>query len=191
MSSNESSSSKRARLVELMRELAFEKRKVVLASGRTSDFFLDTKQVALTAEGHALLGELMLDALDRLPSKVEAVAGVELGGCPLASAVSLTSYLRGSGLAAFYVRKQRKDHGTGKLIEGDKSAKPGMKVALTEDVVTTGGSTLRAAETLRQAGLQVVGAVVVVDRLEGAREAFARAGLPYIALLTRRDFMDD
>lgn len=182
--------SKRIRLISLLKQLAFEKREVTLASGRKSDFFLDCKQVALTAEGHALLGELMLAALDELPVKAEGVAGVELGGCPLASAVSLTSYLKSTPLPAFYVRKQRKDHGSSKRIEGDKSMVPGMKVALVEDVATTGGSTLRAAQTLKEAGFEVVGAVVIVDRLEGAAEAFAEAGLPYVALATRADFMD-
>ena len=85
----------RERLVHLLRERSFERKRVVLASGRESDFFIDCKQAVLTAEGHALVGALMLDALDALPG-CDAVAGVELGGCPLASAVSLMSHLRGS-----------------------------------------------------------------------------------------------
>ena len=109
----------RERLVEVLRERSFERKRVVLASGKESDFFIDCKQTALTAEGHALLGELMLGALDGLPP-CEAVAGVELGGCPLASAVSLTSFLRGRPLPALYVRKDVKDHGSRRLVEGDK-----------------------------------------------------------------------
>lgn len=178
----------RQRLVQLLAGRAFERRRVVLASGRESDFFLDCKQVALTAEGHVLLGELMYAALDELPA-AEAVAGVELGGCPLASAVSLTSYLKGRPLPAFYVRKAPKGHGTKKLIEGDKAARAGMPVVLLEDVLTTGGSTVRAAETLRAAGLVPVGVVAVVDRLEGAAETLAQANLPYVALATRDDFI--
>ncbi len=180
----------RARLIHLLTERAFERKRVVLASGRESDFFLDCKQVALTAEGHALLGELMLQALDDLPT-AEGVAGVELGGCPLASAVSLVSFQKGRPLPAFYVRKTQKDHGSKKLVEGDKSMRPGMPVVLLEDVVTTGGSTLRAAETLRQAGLDPVGVVIVVDRLEGGQEALREARLPYVALATRKDFIPD
>src|SRR5215813_12497584 len=107
----------RERLFELLRERSFARRKVVLASGRESDFFIDCKQTVLTAEGHALVGSLMLEALDKLPA-CEAVAGVELGGCPLASAVSLTSFLRGRALPAFYVRKDVKDHGSRRLVEG-------------------------------------------------------------------------
>ncbi len=179
---------RRARLVELLRERSFERRRVILASGRESDFFIDCKQTALTAEGHAVIGELMLAALDDLPP-CDAVGGVELGGCPLASAVSLTSFQRGRPLPALYVRKARKDHGTVKLVEGDKSMSPGIRVALLEDVITTGGSSLKAVETLREAGAVVTGIVALVDREEGGAETIREAGLPLVALARRSDFM--
>src|ERR1700742_681458 len=111
-------SSARERLFELLRTRAFERRLVTLASGRQSDFFIDCKQAVLSAEGHALVGEVMLDALKKLPG-CDAVAGVELGGCPLASAVALTSFLRGAPLDAVYVRKDAKDHGSKRLLEGN------------------------------------------------------------------------
>ncbi len=179
---------KRARLIQLLTERSFERRKVILASGRESDFFIDCKQTMLTAEGHALIGELMFDLLAELPP-CEAVGGVELGGCPLASAVSLVSFQRGKPLNALYVRKAKKDHGTTKLVEGDKSLKPGLKVALLEDVVTTGGSSLKAVESLKEAGAQVVGIVALVDRLEGGAETIRAAGLPLVTLATRADFI--
>ncbi len=182
--------SKRSRLVELLTERSFERRKVTLASGRESNFFVDCKQTALTAEGHALIGELMLDATDELGG-CDAVGGVELGGCSLASSVSLISFQRGRPLPALYVRKARKDHGTAKMIEGDKSLRPGLRVALLEDVVTTGGSSLKAVEILREAGTEVVGIVALVDRLEGGAEAIRDAGVKLVSLTTRRDFMDD
>ncbi|HEX2875728.1 MAG TPA: orotate phosphoribosyltransferase [Polyangiaceae bacterium] len=182
--------SKRARLIQLLTERSFERRKVILASGRESDFFIDCKQTMLTAEGHALIGELMFDLLAELP-ECEAVGGVELGGCPLASAVSLVSFQRGRPLNALYVRKAKKDHGTTKLVEGDKSLKPGLKVALLEDVVTTGGSSLKAVESLKEAGAQVVGIVALVDRLEGGAETIRAAGLPLVTLATRADFIAD
>jgi orotate phosphoribosyltransferase len=175
------------RLVQLLAERSVEHRRVTLASGRESDFFVDCKQTALTAEGHALLGALMFDALAQLPT-CEAVAGVELGGCPLASAVSLVSFQRGRPLPALYVRKEAKDHGTKKLVEGDKSLRDGIAVVLLEDVVTTGGSAMKAAEKLATVGARVVGVVAIVDRLEGGREAIEAAGLPLIALTTRADF---
>jgi orotate phosphoribosyltransferase len=179
---------KRARLIQLLTERSFERRKVMLASGRESDFFIDCKQTMLTAEGHALVGELMFDLLSELPP-CEAVGGVELGGCPLASAVSLISFQRGKPLNALYVRKAKKDHGTTKLVEGDKSLKPGLKLALLEDVVTTGGSSLKAVESLQAAGAQVVGIVALVDRLEGGAETIRAAGLPLVTLATRSDFI--
>jgi orotate phosphoribosyltransferase len=177
-------------LVELLRRRSFEKRRVILASGKESDFFIDCKQAILTAEGHALAGALMFEALSLLP-ECDAIAGVELGGCPLASAVSLTSYLRGRPLDALYVRKEAKDHGTRKLVEGDKSLSSGARVALLEDVITTGGSSLKAVEKLRAAGATVTGIVALVDRLEGGAEAIREAGLPIVSICTRRDFMPD
>ncbi|WP_437928294.1 orotate phosphoribosyltransferase [Sorangium sp. So ce291] len=182
--------SERERLVALLRERSFEHKRVVLASGRESDFFIDCKQSVLTAEGHALVGSLMFEALAALP-RCEAVAGVELGGCPLASAVSLTSFLRGRPLPALYVRKEVKDHGSRRLVEGDRGLVPGMPVAILEDVITTGGSTLKAVEKLGAAGASVVGVIALVDRLEGGAEAIRAAGLPLVSICTRRDFLPD
>jgi orotate phosphoribosyltransferase len=178
------------RLVEMLTELSFERRKVTLASGKESDFFVDCKQTILTAEGHAVIGQLMFEALSDL-GEVDAVGGVELGGCPLASAVSLISFQQGKPLPALYVRKERKDHGTGKRIEGDKSLRPGLRVALLEDVVTTGGSSLKALEVLRAAGCEVAGIVAIVDRLEGGAEAIEKAGVKLVRLTTRLDFIPD
>ena len=180
------SAAARQRLVELLVSRAFERKRVVLASGRESDFFIDCKQAVLSAEGHALVGELMFEALEAWP-RCAAVAGVELGGCSLASAVALTSHQRGAPLDAVYVRKDAKDHGSRRQIEGNAHLPAGARVALLEDVITTGGSTLRAAGKLRDAGYDVVGVVVLVDRMEGGREALERSGLPVIAICTRAD----
>jgi orotate phosphoribosyltransferase len=179
-----------ARLLTLLRARAFERKRVVLASGRVSDFFIDCKQAVLTAEGHALVGATMLDALARLPV-CDAVAGVALGGCPLASAVALTSFQRGAPLDAVYVRKDAKDHGSRRALEGNTGMATGARMVLLEDVVTTGGSTLDAAAKLRTAGYAVVGVVALVDRLEGGRDAIEGAGLPLLALFTRTDFIPD
>lgn len=180
----------RQRLVELLKQKSFEKKRVRLASGRESNFFIDCKQTILTAEGHALVGKLMFEALAQL-GKVDAVAGVALGGCPLASAVSLISFQAGAPLPAVYVRKERKDHGSEKLIEGDKALGPGARIALLEDVITTGGSSLKALEVLRHAGCEVAGIVALVDRLEGGESAIAKAGVPLVRITTRADFMSD
>lgn len=182
------SKTSRERLVELLRELSFEKKKVILASGKESDFFIDCKQTVLTAEGHALVGELMFDALDAFPD-VKAVAGVELGGCPLASAVSLVSFVRGRPLPALYVRKEVKDHGSKRLVEGDRAITKGMPVVILEDVITTGGSTKKAIEKLETVGAKVAGVIALVDRLEGGAEALREAGYPVVAIANRKDFL--
>lgn len=181
----------RERLLALLRERSFARRKVVLASGRESDFFVDCKQTVLTAEGHALVGALMLDAALALPTRPLAVAGVELGGCPLASAVALISHQRGTPLDAVYVRKQAKDHGSQRLLEGDAGLPDGAPVVVVEDVVTTGGSTLAAVEKLRARGLSIAGVVAIVDRLEGGAENIRAAGLALTSLYTRRDFIPE
>ncbi len=179
---------RRARLLALLTQRSFAERKVILASGKESDFFIDCKQTVLTAEGHTLVGELMTDALAELPRAV-AVAGVELGGCPLASAVSLTTFRRGDAKDALYVRKAAKDHGSQRLVEGNTLLHPDAPVVVLEDVVTTGGSTLRAIETLSAAGCRVVGVIALVDRLEGGAEAIRATGVPLVALYTREDFL--
>lgn len=163
---------------------------MTLASGRESDFFIDCKQTVLSAEGHALAGELMLEAAFELAS-FDALAGVELGGCPLASAASLTSFLRGTPKDAVYVRKDAKDHGSKRLLEGDTHLPPGASLVILEDVTTTGGSTLKAVEKLKLAGYRATGVVTLVDRLEGGREAIEAANLPLRAIYTRRDFIPD
>ncbi|HSY24304.1 MAG TPA: orotate phosphoribosyltransferase [Polyangiaceae bacterium] len=178
----------RARLLGLLRVRSFARKRVVLASGRESDFFVDCKQSVLTAEGHALAGQVMLDVLQAF-APVTAVAGVELGGCPLASAVSLTSFQRGTPLDAVYVRKDVKDHGSRRTLEGNTTLPAGARIALLEDVVTTGGSTIAAASKLRDAGYEVAGVVAIVDRLEGGREAIEAARLKLAALFTRDDFI--
>jgi orotate phosphoribosyltransferase len=189
--------SARDRLLELLRERSFARKKVVLTSGVESDFFVDCKQTVLLAEGHALVGELMLGAALALPTSPVAVAGIELGGCPLASAVSLVSFQkglrtkRGVGLDAIYVRKQAKEHGSQRQLEGDGGLEPGDPVAILEDVVTTGGSTLRAVGRLRERGLEVAGVVALVDRLEGGADAVRAAGVAISSLYTRLDFISD
>jgi orotate phosphoribosyltransferase len=181
----------RDRLLALLREHSFARRKVILASGRESDFFIDCKQTVLLAEGHALVGDLMLAEARAFARTPIAVCGVELGGCPLASAVALVSFQRGTPLDAVYVRKQAKDHGSQRRTEGDAHLPRGSAVVVLEDVTTTGGSTLRAVERLREAGLEVVGVVTLVDRLEGGRDAIEAAGLPVRAVFTRADFIPE
>jgi orotate phosphoribosyltransferase len=182
--------SARERLLELLRDRSFERKKVVLASGRESDFFIDCKQTVLTAEGHLLAGSLMLEAAITRGS-FDAIAGVELGGCPLASAASLMSFLKAAPKDAIYVRKDAKEHGSKRELEGNTRLAAGASVVILEDVTTTGASTLKAVEKLRSAGYRVSSVVTLVDRLEGGREAIEAAGLSLDAIYTRRDFIRD
>jgi orotate phosphoribosyltransferase len=178
----------RNRLLALLKQLSYEQREVTLASGLKSNFYIDCKQTVLTAEGHFLVGSLFNRLLTEKVREVEAVGGVTMGADPLASAVSTISYLAGRPLAAFYVRKEAKGHGTGQWIEGVKSLRPGMPVAILEDVVTTGGSALKAIARAREFGLKVAVILGLVDREEGGRETLEREA-PLITLFRRGDFV--
>ena len=150
----------RARLLTLLRTLSFERRRVVLASGKESDFYIDCKRTALTAEGHALVGRLLFDRIRRIRPLVRAVGGLTLGADPIASAVAMASFIEhersgGETVDSFVVRKEPKGHGTGQWIEGRRTIPDGSRVAVLEDVVTTGGSALRAIERCRAESLAV------------------------------------
>jgi orotate phosphoribosyltransferase len=179
----------RGRLLELLRELSFERRKVVLASGKESDFYVDCKRTALTAEGHVLVGRLLFEKVRRIRPLVRGVGGLTLGADPIASAIALTSFQEGDPVDAFIVRKEPKGHGTGQWIEGRKTIPDGSRVVVIEDVVTTGGSALKAIERCRAEKLEPVACLALVDRLEGGREAIEAQGVPLDALYTRKDFL--
>lgn len=176
-----------ARLLELLKRYSYEEREVTLASGLKSNFYIDCKQTVLGAEGHFLVGTLFNRLLaERFPD-VEAIGGLTMGADPLASAVSTMSFIMGRPLRAFYVRKEPKGHGTAQWIEGTKGLTPGMKVAIVEDVVTTGGSALKAVERARAFGLEVSVILGLVDREEGGREALEKEA-PLLSLFAKRDF---
>jgi len=179
----------RARLLDLLRTLSFERRKVTLASGKESDFYVDCKRTALTAEGHVLIGRVLFDRVRRVRPLVRGIGGLTLGADPIASAVAYCSFLEGEPVDAFIVRKEPKGHGTGQWIEGRKTIPDGSRVAVIEDVVTTGGSALKAIERCRAENLEVVACYALVDRMEGGREAIEASGVPIEALFTRRDFI--
>jgi orotate phosphoribosyltransferase len=178
----------RARLLELLKALAFERREVTLASGQKSNFYIDCKQAVLGAEGHFLVGWLLGRLIEERAPTVQAIGGLTMGADPLSSAVATMSYLGGRPLHAFYVRKEPKGHGTGQWIEGAKALRPKMPVAILEDVVTTGGSALKAIARAKEFGLEVALVVGLVDREEGGREALEREA-PLITLFAKRDFV--
>lgn len=178
---------KRARLLSELARLSYERREVTLASGLKSNFYIDCKQTVLTAEGHFLVGSLFLGLIRERSPDVRAIGGLTMGADPLASAVSTLSYVAGPPLAAFYVRKEPKGHGTGQWMEGIKSLQPGMPVAIVEDVVTTGGSAMKAITRARDFGLQIRLIIGLVDREEGGREILEREA-PLVTLFRKRDF---
>ncbi|MFZ9889226.1 MAG: orotate phosphoribosyltransferase [Myxococcota bacterium] len=182
----------RHRLLALLTEHAYADREVTLASGQKSRFYIDCKQVALRGEGHFLLGRLFLEAVQQIEAsdgfRHDACGGMSIGADPLASALSLTAFLGGRELPAIYVRKEAKGHGTGAFLEGARAVATGGRVVLVEDVVTTGGSSLKAAARLRDHGYVVTHVLAIVDRLAGGAEAFRAEGLELLSLFTRADF---
>lgn len=180
---------RRQRLKELILKFSYQKREVRLASGRISDFYFDGKQTTLHPEGGTLVGQLMGEVLDEFFPEAEAVGGPTLGADPIATAIAVTSFQRGFPILSFIVRKEPKGHGTMNWIEGAFHLKPGMRVVLVEDVITTGGSLLKACKAVREAGLVPVGVMVVVDREEGGREALEADDLLVLSLFTKSELL--
>ncbi|MFZ0409302.1 MAG: orotate phosphoribosyltransferase [Cyanobium sp.] len=163
----------RTTLLGLLAERAYRHGTFTLASGRTSDHYVNCKPVSLSGPGLALLGRLLLELVEE---QAAAVAGLTLGADPLVSAVAMQAALVGRQLDALIVRKEAKGHGTGAWLEGPLPA-PGSRITVLEDVVTTGGSALKAVRQLQEAGYTVERVVAIVDRQEGGAEAMAAAGL--------------
>ena len=168
----------RQRLLDLLAERAYRHGSFTLASGRSSNHYVNCKPVSLSGEGLALLAARMLDLVE--PEAV-AVAGLTLGADPLVSGVAQAAALAGRELDALIVRKEAKGHGTGAWLEGPLP-EPGATITVLEDVVTTGGSSLKAVTQLRQAGYSVNRVVTIVDRQEGGQEAMTAADLELVSL---------
>lgn len=178
---------RRQRLIALLRALSYQRRRVVLASGRESDFYVDGKQTTLHAEGSFLVGSLVEDRIAASGLGAQGVGGLTLGADPIATAASVVSFLRGRPVHAFLVRKEPKAHGTSRWVEGRGNLPGGTPVCIVEDTATTGGSTLKAIERAVDDGLRVVQVITIVDREEGARENLAAAGYALEALVLRTE----
>ena len=172
-------------LIALVRQKALKFGEFTLASGKTASYYLDGKQVTLDPAGAPLVAEGILDLL-KTEGMPQAVGGMSIGADPITAAVVALSAARGTPLRGFMVRKQAKGHGTNQYVEGP--VRPGDEVAIVEDVVTTGGSSLTAIERVEQFGMKVVRVVAIIDRMEGGAEAFAQRGYQFESLLTIRDF---
>lgn len=156
-----------------------------LVSGRTSRFYVNCKPTIMHPRGMFLVGHLMFEAIrDQQP---EGVGGLTFGADPIAMATAFASELQGQPICAFSIRKTQKDHGIARWIEGDLA--PGARVVVIDDVATTGGSTIKAIERAQAEGLQVVRAVVLVDRQEGGLENIRRHVADVRALITRDELL--
>jgi len=179
----------RARLIEIVKERSFSTgAEMKLASGRTSNFYFNMKPSMLHPEGAHLIAALVLDAVKG--ANIDFIGGLEMGAVPLAACVASASHAAGTPIAAFFVRKQAKEHGAKKLVEG---LAPGVSLAakrivVIEDVTTTGGSAMKAIEALTAEGAVIDRVITIVDRQEGAAETFKAAGIRFQPLLTADAF---
>ena len=177
-------------LFTLLAERSAKRGRFTLASGRESEFYVDCRLTTMSPEGLALVGPRGLAALDEAGWNVDSVGGLTLGADPVSYAIAYASAIARPPrrpVRAFTVRKEAKQHGTGKLIEGPFRA--GDRVAVIEDVITTGGSAKKAIAAVRAAGGEVVGVLALVDREEGGREAIEGEGVPVRALARASDIL--
>lgn len=176
----------KARLIELIKELAIVHGKVTLSSGLEADYYVDLRRATLHHEAAPLVGQVMLELLDSSGVKdFDAVGGLTVGADPVATAVLHQGAARARAIDAFVVRKAPKDHGMGRQVEGPDVS--GRKVVVLEDTSTTGASPLTAVRALEKAGATVVAVATVVDRATGAREAIEDAGYRYLSAITLED----
>ncbi len=161
----------------------------ILASGKESDLYCDCRVTTLDARGANLIGEVgwqlvQEEILPRFP-EATAIGGMTMGADPISLAIGMYSASAEKPLCVFTVRKEAKDHGRGKRIEGNFEA--GQQVIVVDDVITTGGSTIKAIDAIEAEGGKVIAALVLVDREEGGREAIEGRGVPVFSLFTRKD----
>jgi orotate phosphoribosyltransferase len=184
-----SNPSPRARLADIIRTRSFGRGEITLASGRKSDFYFNLKPTMLDPEGAALLAELSLDALK--DDKADYIGGLEMGAVPLAGAIAQLSWMKGNPISAFFVRKKPKEHGARLAVEGLMKGESlqGKRIIIVEDVTTTGGSAIKAVDAVKDAGGEVILVFTMVDRDEGATEAFREAGIPFRSLYKAGEFL--
>jgi orotate phosphoribosyltransferase len=180
--------SDRGTLVRLLAQRSVRRGRFTLASGRESTHYVDARLTTMSPEGLAVIGPLALEAIRARGWPVDAVGGLTLGADPIAYATALASVTAPPLVRAFTVRKEAKQHGTGRLIEGP--LREDDRVVVIEDVITTGGSALRAAEAIQRAGATVSGILALVDREEGGRGVLEAQGFQVVCLATISELLD-
>lgn len=175
----------RQELKELLDTLSFERRPVVLSSGKTSNYYFDGRKVSLHAKGAYLIAQIICDMIEN--ENVDAVGGLTMGADPIVGALGPEAYRRGLDLSLFIVRKEAKQHGTKQQIEGPPLA-ASSRVVIVDDVLTTGGSIIQAVQAVREIGCEVVKAIVLVDRLEGGSQALEEINVRVESVFTAADF---
>ncbi len=179
---------KRERLFSLLKNEALFRGFVKLSSGKISDFYIDVRRVSLTAEGLYLISSLIWENIKG--EDISAIGGPTLGADPLVSGVCIFAHNAGKNLKGFLIRKSPKEHGRHQLIEG-KELVSGERVIIMDDVATSGSSLINSLKILQKEKVNVVKAIVVVDREEGAKENLLKLGCPLVSLFTRSDFFRD
>jgi orotate phosphoribosyltransferase len=170
----------RAELLGILLRESYVEKEVTLASGRKSDYYLDCRRAIFLPRAAFLAGELLLDLA--IAAGAEQIGGMAAGAIPVTDAILAAAYRHGVEMRGFFVRKETKAHGLQQQIEG--AFRPGLKTAVVEDTVTTGGSSLQAVAAMRAAGATVTAALTIVERGEGAAQVFAREGLSYTWVFT-------
>ena len=171
-------------LLALFKARSFKTGTFTLASGATSTYYIDGRMTAVHAAGAYLIGRVLFEHTRDLA--IDAIGGLAVGAVPLTTATVMHYHMNGRTIEGFWVRDKVKEHGAKKLVEG--GVKPGDKVLVLDDVITTGGSSVKAVDAVREMGCEVVRVLALVDRLQGAAETFLAAGIEYRSVFTIRDF---
>lgn len=169
----------------LLKKSVITGREFKLSSGKTSNFYVDARITTLDPAGAYFCGKIFLEMLKEF--NVDAVGGYSIGADPIVSSIAVLSYQEGNPIPAFIIRKEEKSHGTGKVIEGNFPE--GARVAIFDDVVTSGGSILRGADRVKEKGGTVAVIMSVIDREEGGREIIEAAGYKFLSIFTKKDLM--
>jgi orotate phosphoribosyltransferase len=185
---NDTSETLKTSVLNAVKNLCYEKKEFVLASGKTSDFYIDLRRISFDGEYLYLVGRLLYDEIKKMKDlKFSVIAGVPVGGIPLISSILTASFLDKNPLKSVVIRKEKKEYGKGNLIEPVQFLSKGANILIIEDVVTTGGSILKAVKNAREEGYEITDAVCVVDRQEGGAEFLKENGIELHSLFTKND----